>query len=81
MATDNVVAPISKTAATRNLRRSVAAAGGKARAGVRHRSESQAVVGRLLHDDVEVAGREPAAACRVAEIRDEVRFGPSSQVT
>src|SRR5207249_606481 len=51
-------------------RRAVAPAGGETRADVSHLAPCFALVGRLLHDDVEVAGGEPATAACGAEERD-----------
>ena len=49
-------------------RRAVAAACGEARADVGHRPEGLAAVGRLLHHDVELAGRKAATPRGIAEI-------------
>jgi hypothetical protein len=69
----DAVAPVQDVDASARLdhhRRAVAAAGREARARVRHRAKGLAVVGRLLHHDVELTSREPAAPRRIAEERD-----------
>ena len=57
-------------------RSAVAAAGRKTRARMCHRPEGRAAVGRPLQHDVEIAGREPAAAGRVTEVGHRSPFRP-----